>query len=278
MRNSNWIRWGLGAALLLTGGCGRKSNTEWVRPAPTPLTTDARFDGEPSLSPDGRQVVFVSFGESDLDLFVIDPARPSERRLLHGGPGDDRQPAYSPDGKRLAWTLVTGDDSDIMMTGEGGDARRVTVEAGHDQQPAWSADGTRLAFVSDRTGRTEIWVTTLSTGQSAPISAASPPSNDYVLADPAWRGEAVVVSATVDDQVDLWEIAATGGAWRRLTAGPARERHPDPGPGDRLAFTSDTTGYANLYVREPDGRITALTDERTDIFESRWTSDGSRIL
>jgi Tol biopolymer transport system component len=278
MRHSNLFRYGCGALALVAAGCARKSSPEWVRPAPTPLTSEARFDGEPALSPDGRQVVISSHGEADLDLFVIDPARPSERRLLLANPGDDRQPAYSPDGNRLAWTNVTGNESDILMTGEGGDIRRITVEPGRDRQPAWSADGTRLAFVSDRSGRAEVWVVTLSTGQAVPVSSAVPPSSDYVLADPAWRGEAIVVSAQVGGETDLWEIPAAGGAWKRLTSGPSRERHPSPGPAGRLAFTSDTTGYANLYVREADGRVSALTDERTDIFESRWTGDGARLI
>ncbi|TPW14021.1 MAG: amidohydrolase [bacterium] len=264
-------------ALLSSLSCAKKS-ARWVRPSPARLTLEARFDGEPSLSPDGKLLVFSSFGEADLDLFVIDPAKPGERRLLHAGAGDDRQPAISPDGSRVAFTQITASESDILVVGiAGGEARRLTVEAGADRQAAWSPSGDRLAFVSDRTGRSEVWVLTLSTGEVAPISAVSPPAPDFVLSDPAWRGNDVLVSARVGGEIDLWAIPDPGGAWKRLTSGPARERHPNPAPDGRLAFTSDTTGYANLYVREPDGRITLITDERTDIHESCWMNGSSRL-
>ena len=280
MRHQTWlVALGGGGLILLSGvSCSRKSG-EWVRPSPTRLTHEARFDGEPSLSPDGRLLVFSSFGESDLDLFVIDPTRPGERRLLYAGVGDDRQPAVSPDGTRVAFTQVVGSQSDILAVDMGGgEARRLTVEAGADRQPAWNQAGDRLAFVSDRTGRAEVWVLTLSTGQASPISSVAPPSPDYLLMDPAWRGSDLLVSARVGTEVDLWAIPGSGGAWVRLTSGPARERHPNPGLDGRLAFTSDTTGYANLYVREADGQVTLITDERTDIHESCWMNGGSRLM
>jgi len=269
---------GGGLALLAGASCAKKS-ARWVRPYPTALTHEARFDGEPSLSPDGKLLVFSSFGEADLDLFVIDPAEPGERRLLYAGAGDDRQPAISPDGTRVAFTQVVGLESDILVIEmTGGEARRLTVEAGADRQPAWNQPGDRLAFVSDRTGRAEVWVLTMSTGQASPVSAVAPPSPDFVLMDPVWRGTDVLVSARVGAEVDLWAIPGAGGPWMRLTSGPARERHPNPAPDGRLAFTSDTTGYANLYVLEPDGRVTLITDERTDIHESCWMNGGSRLV
>ena len=136
---------GVGLVLLAGVSCGRKSG-KWVRPAPIQLTHEARFDREPSLSPDGKLLVFSSFGEADRDLFVIDPTRPGERRLLYAGVGDDRQPAFSPDGTRVAFTEVVGSQSDILVINvDGKDARRLTVEAGADQQAAWNQAGDRLA-------------------------------------------------------------------------------------------------------------------------------------
>jgi Tol biopolymer transport system component len=269
----------LAVASALAGCGGRRSTPDDSRPIPEPLTTRAAYDGQPHVSPDGKRLVFAARGAVDLDVFTMSlEGRDRTPALLYAGPGDDRSPRWSPDGASVLFTSYAEGAGDIaVVPAGGGEARRLTVESSDDRQPAWSPDGARVAFVSDRSGRTEVWLLTLSTGEASSLSSQAPPAADYRLSDPAWTGDDILVSAEVSGVVDLWAIPTGGGAWRRVTDGPARERHPNPGPGGRLAFASDTTGWFNLFVREADGRVTTVTEERTDIHESAWGPDGTTL-
>jgi hypothetical protein len=70
--------------------------------------------------------------------------------------GIDRDPAWSPDGTRLAlasFRETTGFGAEIfVMTAAGQEVIRLTDSAGEDQQPTWSPDGTRILFQSTRDG------------------------------------------------------------------------------------------------------------------------------
>lgn len=259
-------------------GCGRRAVIP-QRAATVPLTSAARYEGEPDLSPDGRTIVFSAWGAADRDLFTMSADGSGKPSLLYAGPGDDSAPHWSPDGARIAFISASDPSPDLcVVAAAGGEARRLTVETSREASPDWSPAGDRIVFVSDRGGRRDLWVMTLATGEAGPLTSTTPPGADYAVADPAWGEKAIVFSATVGGATDLYAIAPEGGAWRRLTDGPARERHPSLSTDGRIAFVSDTTGFFNLYVREADGRVTAVTEEMTDIFESTWSPDSRRIL
>lgn len=269
----------LGSAVLISG-CGRgQRSSESARPVPAPMTTRAAYDGQAHVSPDGRRLVYAAWGAADIDLFTMPlDGRNAAPTLLYAGPGDDRSPRWSPDGSRIVFTQHESGPGDIaVIPAEGGEARRLTVESSDDRQPTWSPDGARVAFLSNRSGRSEVWIVTLSTGEAVPVSSVAPPVPDYRLADPAFSDDGILVSAEVSGVVDIWSLPVEGGPWRRVTDGPSRERHPNPGPGGRLAYASDTTGWFNLFVREADGRVTTVTEERTDIYESTWGADGTTL-
>src|SRR5206468_1576368 len=71
-------------------------------------------------------------------------------------PGDETQPAFSPDGKNVlyVWNGENGDNSDIYMQSvETGKARRFTTDVADDLSPVWSPNGDRVAWL--RTGEKE---------------------------------------------------------------------------------------------------------------------------
>lgn len=263
---------------LIPSGCARRA-AEPRRSVGAQLTSAARYEGQPDVSPDGRTIVYSAWGAADRDLFLMPSDGSGASSLLYAGPGDDGSPRWSPDGSRIAFVSSRDGSSDLnLLPAAGGEARRLTVETSLEESPAWSPAGDRLAFVSDRGGRRDLWVMSLSTGETVPLTSLQPPGNDYAVADPVWSDREIIFSAAVQGVTDLYAIAPEGGAWRRLTDGPARERHPSISRDGRLAFVSDTTGFFNLYVREPDGRITAVTEELTDVLESSWSGDGRRIV
>jgi len=95
------------------------------------------------------------------------------------------------------------------------------------------------------------------------------------------------VATTLSDESDeylsnIWVAdAGGGGAPRRFTAGPKRDRDPRWSPdGTRLAFVSEREGKkkGQLYVMPADGgEPTRLSDERNGVADPVWSPDGSRL-
>ena len=99
----------------------------------------------PDLSPDGRQIAFELLG----DLYVIDANGGAARPIATGMPFNS-QPAFAPDGKRIAFLSDRRGPEDVWTSKlDGSDAQPVTHFVGDAilTSPSWSADG-RTIFVS----------------------------------------------------------------------------------------------------------------------------------
>src|SRR6266404_2044870 len=110
---------------------------------------------DPQLSPDGKWVAYTVSTPSLEDnrnvsrVWVVEVATGKSRQLT-GGPGSDRQPRWSPDGKTLAFisTRDSGAQVWVLPIG-GGDARKVSSLADGASDPLWSPDGAGLLVVGD---------------------------------------------------------------------------------------------------------------------------------
>ena len=68
---------------------------------------------------------------------------------LSDGTAGDSDPAWSPDGNRIAFKSDRGGNTDIyVMHADGTDITRLTNTATGAREPAWSPDGSRIAFTS----------------------------------------------------------------------------------------------------------------------------------
>ena len=99
---------------------------------------------EPSLSPDRKEIAFVSGG----DIWTV-PASGGVASLLVSHPANEARPFYSPDGQQLAFISSRSGNGDIyLLTLATGDLKRLTFDDGFDQLDGWSRDGRWIYFSS----------------------------------------------------------------------------------------------------------------------------------
>ena len=126
-----------------------------VRPAAAPATIDGAMrqitempgaEGEPHVSPDGRQIVFSSRAGGQWDIYVLRVGGSRAINLTADSPADDREPAFSPNSEQIAFRSERGGGGIFVMGATGESVRRVTA-TGYD--PAWSPDGRSLAYLTE---------------------------------------------------------------------------------------------------------------------------------
>jgi Tol biopolymer transport system component len=72
---------------------------------------------------------------------------------------NDQNPAWSPDGQRIAFASDRDGDWDVyIMNADGSGLRRMTANPSTDAQPVWLPDGQHIAFRSDRGGVWSIYI------------------------------------------------------------------------------------------------------------------------
>jgi len=114
-----------------------------------------------SLSPTGKRALFEARGE----IFTVPEKHGTVRNLTHTSGVAERYPAWSPDGKYIAFFSDKTGEYELYLRnadGKGGDRRMTQNGSVFRYQPVWSPDSKKIAF-SDKTG--SLYVLDLSTGK-----------------------------------------------------------------------------------------------------------------
>ena len=116
--------------------------------APVPIAPVV--DAYPSLSPDGRTLLFQS-NRTGRDALWLANADGGNLRVLLDSGDDPAVGVWSPDGKHIAFAANVGEMPEIFVVDrDGKNRRRLTDHPGDDSHPSWSADGKRVFFNSAR--------------------------------------------------------------------------------------------------------------------------------
>lgn len=128
------------------------------------LTRDRAIDASPTFHPTGKYIAFVR----DAQILMMGADGQNRRRLSFQGGGRAYDPAWSPDGKSIAYVVEkSGEGLEIYVrdvTAANAQARRVTNSRGSNESPSWSPDSRHIVFASTRRGRSELWTVALETG------------------------------------------------------------------------------------------------------------------
>ena len=235
------------------------------RPPPnlifTKLTNQPGQELFPSLSPDGKSLVYASRATGNWDIYLRRVEGGNVINLTADSSSDDTHPAFSADGGRIAFRSERDGGGIFLMGATGESVRRLTDFGYH---PSWSPDGKEIACATEEalsarfrpSWNSRLWVVPIGPGPKRPIAEGSD------AAEPKWspHGHRIAFWGVRSGQPDIWTISARGeGPPVRVTDDPDSDWHPCWSPqGDYLYFVSDRSGVMNIWrvpIDERSGKV-----------------------
>jgi len=234
--------------------------------ATTLVSSSDREAMSPAWAPDGTHFSYMEFAAGHGELFVQDVRTGKRVPVYTTGSALDFTPAFSPDGKILAFSRAIEEGTDIYTVNIKDNCclQRLTVGRFSDNlSPTYSPDGQRIAFVSTRPGLPQIYVMAADgTDQQlfAPFDYGVTGSSNA----PEWSpdGQSVAFHRDVGGTLQVFVLDVRSRTVRQLTS-VGRNEDPTWAPDSRhLAFVSDRTGYRQLWVIDLEtGRIRPLLQQ-----------------
>jgi serine/threonine protein kinase len=223
------------------------------------------------------RIIYDGFNGRE-NLREISIANTGSGRWLSHGNAVDRQPAYSPDGKWIAFSSNRSGDLDVWaMNRENGTVIRLTDDSAEDYDPGYSPDGTHLLWSSNRGGNFEIWIAETDGSGARQVSHDGVDAeNPTVTRDGQW----VVYNSYNQQRPGVFKVRIDGSSVQQLYRGSTElpETSPD---GQWAAFHGINENQLLAVNLNTDKVIKiaslATRSTATATGRCRWRPDGKAI-
>jgi TolB protein len=228
---------------------------------------------DPAASPDGRSLAIASRGW----LWLLDVETAEARRLTRGA-GVDSRPAWSPDGRRIAFVRDTGKDTGLFeIEVASGSEKKLIDTPAIDLDPAYSRDGRTLYYSSAESGDFDIWRLDLSSGAKTRLTE----DKGIELRPGPLPGDAQVVFVGKGQGSDLVIVMNLADRQRRvLVEYPIASQmrptvHPD---GEHLVVGVPSPDAWDLWIYDVNGGPGIRIVRGGRPIMPTWSADGTSVF
>ncbi|MBM0170567.1 amidohydrolase family protein [Altererythrobacter sp. C41] len=258
-------------------------DTRGVADAPHPVipvapdTFVAKMPKFAAISPDGGRVVFASLGK----LYVKDTAGGEPRRLTQQDEALELWPAWSRDGRQLAWVrwTDTGLGEIVVADASGRNVRTVTSQPGHYAVPQFSPDGSTLVFEKRAGGDLTAPEYSEDPGvYRVPVSGGTPELIARDLGDPQFGadGERVFMLGREEGKLQLISADLNGEARRVHAQGELASEFRVSPNGEFFAFRQNYEVFAMPLM--PGGQAVEVDEEAKVLPVVRASKGGAEYI